>query len=833
MESNLGSLHLIIGSLTFGSPEWVWIAVAIGAVGLGVLLFSYARTSRPVPLRIGLGLLKLLALMLVAVCLLNPMWSSSRAKPGENVVVLLTDGSASMQIQHGNSSRGEQYSLLLNEASNSWSSKLAEDFDVRHFSYSSRLSAREPGEVLDFDGTASNLGGALKGLRQRFQGQPLAGIVYLGDGNATDIIESEWLKGVPVYPVKLRELGDDLKDIAIRSLSVSQTSFEDAPVTVVAELTSEGFTSGSLLVSLSDTDAKADAVPQQQTIAITPGEPMTVRFLLRPDRVGLLFYQLNVEFLHGDSGVQESSVPIDDGNAETLSETDAIAENHIEGTTGNAVETQNPEAEERDQSQEVTLANNHRLIVVDRGKQEHRILYVGGRPNWEHKFLNRALSEDEQLQLVSMIRIARKEARFDFRGRAGESSNSLFRGLEEEPDEETEAYDQPVLVRLNTRDEKELSDGFPKTREQLYEYEAVILDDVEAKFFTHDQQVMLDRYVSERGGSLLMLGGRDSFRHGDWHKSPLKDALPVYLDRAVPSQKQSVRWDFTREGWLEPWLRIRDQEAAEEERVSNMPAFQIVSSIREIKPGARVLAQFKDESGAESPALVTQKYGQGQAAAMLLGDYWRWSMQRGDITNDDAGTAWRQFMRWMVSDVPTRVDAKIEWTRLGTTPAVAIQVDVRDKDYLPQDNAAVSVRIEQPDGTSLTLNAEPSLDEAGLFECEYVPRLAGAYEASVRVNNEQGLATGENVIGWTSDPAADEFRETNINHELLARLASDSGGEVLSEQGLIQFVDDLPTQEMPVMKTETQPLWHSPWLLILALALLATEWGLRRWKGLP
>jgi hypothetical protein len=47
--------------------------------------------------------------------------------------------------------------------------------------------------------------------------------------------------------------------------------------------------------------------------------------------------------------------------------------------------------------------------------------------------------------------------------------------------EEVAPYDQPVLVRLNTRDEFELRAGFPRVPEELYSYHAVIIDDLEAR----------------------------------------------------------------------------------------------------------------------------------------------------------------------------------------------------------------------------------------------------------------------------------------------------------------------------------------------------------------
>ena len=101
--------------------------------------------------------------------------------------------------------------------------------------------------------------------------------------------------------------------------------------------------------------------------------------------------------------------------------------------------------------------------------------------NWEYKFLQRAVLADDQIQLVGLIRVAKQEPKFDFRGRVGESSNPLFRSFGNQSKVETERYDQPVLVRLNTRDEVELRGGFPKMAEELYSCHAVIVDDLEAE----------------------------------------------------------------------------------------------------------------------------------------------------------------------------------------------------------------------------------------------------------------------------------------------------------------------------------------------------------------
>jgi hypothetical protein len=42
-----------------------------------------------------------------------------------------------------------------------------------------------------------------------------------------------------------------------------------------------------------------------------------------------------------------------------------------------------------------------------------------------------------------------------------------------------------------------------------------------------------------------------------------------------------------------------------------------------------------------------------------------------------------------------------------------------------------------------------------------------------------GSEVGRAPVGWTSDPAADEFRDLKPNRDLLARLAAATGGQVV------------------------------------------------------
>ena len=71
-----------------------------------------------------------------------------------------------------------------------------------------------------------------------------------------------------------------------------------------------------------------------------------------------------------------------------------------------------------------------------------------------------------------------------------------------------------------------------------------------------------------------------------------------------------------------------------------------------------------------------------------------------------------------------------------------------------------------------------------------------------------------------------------MNVKLLEQLAHQTGGNVVPLDRLNDFVAGLAYRDLPKMEIEATPLWHRPWLLLAVLALLASEWGLRRWRGL-
>jgi hypothetical protein len=312
----------------------------------------------------------------------------------------------------------------------------------------------------------------------------------------------------------------------------------------------------------------------------------------------------------------------------------------------------------------------------------------------------------------------------------------------------------------------------------------------------------------------------------------------VYVDDASPPPLDSkYRLALTREGWLEPWVRLRSEEIDDRKRLAGMPAFRTLNGVRGIKPGATVLARVEVEGASDPlPALVEQRYGQGRVGAMLIGDLWRWSIRRQDEKQpDDLAKAWRQTVRWLVGEVPRRVEADVTTARDSGDPdgTVRLGVRVRDPAYAPLDNAAVSVEVTGPDGKPVQLTAEASDRKAGLYEASYVPRLPGAYRAQVTATAPDGSDVGRVQTGWTSDPAAEEFRDLRSNRALLDRLARATGGQAVASSDLDDFVKTLSTRHAEITEPYVRPVWHQPWVFLLAILCLTAEWGIRRTRGLP
>src|SRR5688572_252564 len=339
-------------TLIWGAADWLAIAAAIAAVLLLLLVWGYWRAGATRGVRVLAGTLKALGILILVACLMEPLISGTRARPGANVFVLLADNSQSMTLRDAETqrTRGETLKSLVPKTA-PWLSQLREDFDLHQYGFDTQLRSLTAGiEELDFAGPASHLGNTLDRLVRRYHGRPLAGVLLFTDGSATDaealerMVAQQSPAGTrlpPIYPVLV---GSEkaIGDVSVDRVTVTQTNFEDAPVTLAAQATASGYRGRNVVAQLIDESGK----PLQQQVAKVDddGKPIAVRFQLRPEQSGVSFYRVRV-----------------------------------------AAEDQLAQFDDSAKLSEATLANNSRIVAVDRGKGPYRVLYVTGRPNWEFK----------------------------------------------------------------------------------------------------------------------------------------------------------------------------------------------------------------------------------------------------------------------------------------------------------------------------------------------------------------------------------------------------------------------------------------------------------------
>src|SRR6185437_6252039 len=221
---------------------------------------------------------------------------------------------------------------------------------------------------------------------------------------------------------------------------------------------------------------------------------------------------------------------------------------------------------------EITVDNNKQDSLVEVIEGPLRILHVEGEPRWELGKIRESIQPNEKN--ITMVALQR----------TGENK----------------------FYRQGIGNQGELATGFPKTEEELFSYDGLIIGSVEAGFFTAEQMRSIEAFVSRRGGGLLALGGRLSFDGGKYKGT-------------------------------------------------------VLEVLTNIKPGASVLLEARRVEGPAqvAPLLVQQRYGRGQTLALTAADTWRWKM-RMDSKSNAHETFWRQMLRYLVSGTPRQIEIGTE-----------------------------------------------------------------------------------------------------------------------------------------------------------------------------
>jgi uncharacterized membrane protein len=436
--------------------------------------------------------------------------------------------------------------------------------------------------------------------------------------------------------------------------------------------------------------------------------------------------------------------------------------------------------------------NNAQYRVLEVPEDRRRILYVEGEPRWEYKFIRRALEEDSPIRLASLLRT---------------TPNKFYR----------QGIDEPT----------ELENGFPEDRETLFSYDALIIGSYEAAALTPEQQENIRAFVSERGGSLLMLAGLRGLADGGWGNTVVADALPAFLpDIEAPT---FLRWpakvSLTSDGEDSLLTRLASDRDENIDRWAEMPDIADIQYLDDLKPGAVALLEA-DVQGTNHPLLVHQRYGLGNAYILATGGTWRWQMQ---LPSEDMRheTFWRQLLHALAAPAPRSVVVSAERLFYGDESEVTLRAEVRDKEFLPVADASVTVAVTTgTSGAPEIVDMRPVPGEPGFYEAAIQAEEAGMYrfETEARLNDD--LLGSARVAVRRADGIAEHF-QIQQNRPLLENLAEITGGQYFSLDQLDGLPEAIQFSDAGILETEILDLWDMPILFILLLLLKAGEWVLR------
>jgi uncharacterized membrane protein len=729
-------------------PVWIlFLSLAAIAAVLGWSIWRRRAQAAPSMRGLrsaGVWILQTLLVALLLLLLWQPAISVATLRPQQNVVAVVIDDSRSMATQDvGSKSRKEAVVGALNGG---LIKNLQAKFQVRLYRLGDQVERIEKLDRLNAGASATHIGQGLKDVVADSATLPIGAIVLLSDG-------ADNSGGIDL---------ETITEIKRQRLPVHTIGFG-----------SEKF---SRDVELTDVVLPARSLPQsrlkaQLTFRQSGFQHDKVRMLVRDGGKILAAEDVVVK---GDASTQTESLLFNAGAAGVKNLEFAI----------------DPQPGEQNQN------NNRMTRVLNVVNAKPRILYVEGEPRWDYKFLRRAVEDDPNIEIHSILRT---------------TQNKIY--VQVPPDSHAE----------------ELKNGFPVKVEDLFGYQGLILGSVEANYFNQPQQELIQQFVDRRGGGLLFLGGRASLTDGGYEKAPFSDLLPVTL----PSHKNTFHRDpatpeLTPAGRESLICRIDEDPSKNVDRWKKLPYLMNFQEAGTPKPGALVLAQM-NAAGHTLPLLITENFGRGRTAVFATGGDWRWQMLQ-PVTDMSHEMFWRQLLRWLVSDTPARVVASVPKQVISDDGRVTLRAEVRDTTYLPSSDAQVEARVLGPGGAPQSVELHPDPLRQGVYSADWAAEKPGSYVAEIVAKRGQDELGRDSVTVRREDGVAENFH-LEQNRELLEKLSSQTGGRYYRPDQANKLGEDISYSDAGITIRETRDLWDMPIVFFLALLLRSSEWLLRRKWG--
>lgn len=285
------------------TPRWVFVLVAL--IAFAALAFStlkYMPRNLTTPL---LVLIRIVFFVLLGWCLFLPLRKEASSELVKPRFVVALDTSASMAMSP-TSAIPTRWAVAQEVLRMPWTKMVAAQCEIDVYPFADSLGEkREMGKAgaLAPEGQSTRLHSALAGAMERYQGQPLAGMLLLSDGLDTRETTDEWVGmkwSCPVYTVRMEPDGiwEKEVDVAVESVETPMRVIVGWASKLTAVVAGQGTKGEPLHVQLHRDGVMLQDLPTQIP---AEGGSREVTFQLENKEMGSFTYTVSVPVLKGES----------------------------------------------------------------------------------------------------------------------------------------------------------------------------------------------------------------------------------------------------------------------------------------------------------------------------------------------------------------------------------------------------------------------------------------------------------------------------------------------------------------------------------------------------
>ena len=633
------------------------------------------------------------------------------------------------------------------------------------------------------------------------------------DGESTDIPQAvnealDDLQGIPLSGAVLLTDGADRSGVDITKFAM-QIREQKLPIHTVGI----GSEAGNPDLEIVKVD-----VPR------TAEEDFPVEMWVTLKRKGFSGKKVNVQLTSDGRILKTESVDMDKGTSwmgqlrVTEDPFDTKTERVLLRFTPQQAGTQRFEAHaELGEAESVPQNNTKTFLLKVAPTKRVKILFVDGKPRYELSFIKRALKNDPNIQLTDRFLTSPTTDKQVYGGTRSEAGHTFK--------------------------------FYPDEKEMLFDFDAIILGNVDASEFTRTQLENTVEFVRTRGGGLLMLGGSSSLGNHELSKSyintPIAQVLPVELELGSPpaplpprrrgsqsGENKGYKLQLTPDGKIETLIALANSPTENVEHWMGLPTLMGYSKVKRAKAGALVLAEHptdRNEFG-NRILIATHNYNAGRVMVFTPHTSWRWRMHT-PHEDDSYERFWRQVAKWLTTAPKEHINLDIAKTAYSLKEPVVIEVTATDPQFELTNNAKLRAVVVDETGKRKEMKLEQVLGKDGFYTARFIPNRYGEYTVTA-IGTLNGENLGEQQSLFEVKTSYAEFSNAELNDDLLKTLAEGSGGEYYSIEKAPQLVNQIPLVESATSKITDVDIWDMPLIFGAVIALLGFEWFLRKRGGL-